>query len=80
MEKNYGTMEKYGTMVKTMLLYRKLWNFDLRRKKLFWITKNYETDGKDYGNIRMILIIIVNVTPGIRKVHDLLWLNPCRER
>ena len=37
----------YGkTMVlwkKTMLPYRKLWHFDLRRKKTWQITKNYET-------------------------------------
>ena len=31
---NNGTMEKnYSTMEKTMVLYRELWNFDLRRKK-----------------------------------------------
>ena len=26
------TMENYGTMEKTMVLYREQWNFDLRRK------------------------------------------------
>ena len=31
---NYGTIEKnYPSMDKTMVLYRELWNFDLRRKK-----------------------------------------------
>ena len=33
MEKNYGTMEK------TMVLYRKLWNFDLIWKKLWYYGK-----------------------------------------
>ena len=27
--KNYGTLEKYGTMEKTMVVYRELWNFYL---------------------------------------------------
>ena len=31
--KNYGTMEK------TMVLYRKLWNFDLLWKKLWYYNK-----------------------------------------
>ena len=48
MEK-YGTMEKtmvlwnygknYGTMEKTMVLYRKLWNFDLLWKDLWYYRK-----------------------------------------
>ena len=37
MEKNYGTLPK------TMVLYRKLWNFDLLWKKLWYYTENYGT-------------------------------------
>ena len=40
MEQNYGTMEK-----KTMVLYRKLWNFDLLWKKTMVLWK------KNYGTI-----------------------------
>ena len=38
-------MEKlnYGTMEKIMVLYRKLWNFDLQWKKLWNFTENYGT-------------------------------------
>ena len=35
-----------------MVLHQKLWNFDLRRRKTWQITKNYETliyNGKSYG-------------------------------
>ena len=35
----YG--KNYGTMEKTMVLYRKLWNFDLLWKKLWYYGKNY---------------------------------------
>ena len=41
-------------MEKTMVLYREEWNFDLRRKKFWEITKNYKTsnyNGKSNGNI-----------------------------
>ena len=37
MGKNYDTIEK------TILLYRKLWNFDLPWKKLCYYKKNYAT-------------------------------------
>ena len=39
--KSYGTLEKknYGTLGKNMILYRKLWNFDLLRKKLWYYGK-----------------------------------------
>ena len=37
-EKNYGTIEN-----KTMILYRKLSNFDLLWKKLWYCGKNYRT-------------------------------------
>ena len=35
--------QNYGTMEKTMVLYRKLWNFDLLWKKLWYYGKNYGT-------------------------------------
>ena len=35
LRKNYGTMEK------TMVLYQKLWNFDLLWKKLWYYGKKY---------------------------------------
>ena len=38
---NYGTNRK--TVAKTMVIYRKLWNFDIRGEKTWLITKNYET-------------------------------------
>ena len=38
-------MEKLRTMKKTMILYRKLWNFDKLWKKL------YGTNEKNYGTI-----------------------------
>ena len=36
-------MEKNGTIQKTMVLYRKLWNFDLPQNKLWYYGKNYGT-------------------------------------
>ena len=34
-EKNYGSLEKkYSTMEKSLLLHRKLWNFDLQWENL----------------------------------------------
>ena len=36
LRKNYDTMKNYGTMEKTMVLYQKLWNFDLPWKKLWY--------------------------------------------
>ena len=35
--------KNYGTMKTTMVLYRKLWNFDLLWKKLRYYGKNYGT-------------------------------------
>ena len=37
----YG--KNYGTMEKTMVLYQKLWSFDLLWKKLWYYRKNYGT-------------------------------------
>ena len=43
-EKNYGAVEKINcTMEKTMLRYRKLWNFDLLWQKVWYYGKNYDT-------------------------------------
>ena len=36
------------TIEETMVLYRKLWNFDLRRKQPQYFTKNYETNNIYY--------------------------------
>ena len=41
-------------MDKTIELNRELWNFDLRRKETWWITKNLETmvyNGKYYDDM-----------------------------
>ena len=44
MEKKLWYYRKhYVTMDKTTVLYMKLWNFDLRRKKHGSLPKNYET-------------------------------------
>ena len=52
LQKTMVLCKNYGTMDKTMVLYRELWNFDLRRKKhdrlpktrklCFIMEKNYE--------------------------------------
>ena len=43
-EQIYSLLRKnYGTMEKTMVLYRKLWNFDLLWKKLRYYGKNHGT-------------------------------------
>ena len=42
MEKLWYYGKNYGTMEKTMILYRKLWNFDLLWKKLWYYGKNYD--------------------------------------
>ena len=41
MEKLWYYGKNYGTMEKTMVLDRKLWNFDLLWKKLWYYGKNY---------------------------------------
>ena len=49
-KRNYGTMENFGTMEKSMVLYRKLWNWISEGKKHGRLSKNYETlinKGKD---------------------------------
>ena len=62
---NYGTMglwlnmENYGTLDKTMVLYRELYNFDLRRKKMI-----------DYKKLRNYSIII---TSWIRMTFFKVW-------
>ena len=43
MEKLWYYGKNYGTMEKTMVLYRKLWNFDLLWKILWYYEKNYDT-------------------------------------
>ena len=43
MEKLWYYGKNYDTMEKTMVLYRKLWNFDLLWKKLWYYEKNYGT-------------------------------------
>ena len=43
-KKNYGAMKKTMVLWKeNMILYRKLWNFDLLWKKLLYYERNYGT-------------------------------------
>ena len=51
MEKLWYYGKNYGTIPKTMILYRKLWNFDLLWKTLWYYGKNYGTMEKNYGTI-----------------------------
>ena len=41
-------------MEKTMILYRKLWNFDLRRKNIvdYQKLRNFDIQWKNYGNVQ----------------------------
>ena len=45
-------------MEKTMILYRKLWNFELQsKKKLWYYGKSYGTMGKNYGTIEKTMVL-----------------------
>ena len=51
----YG--KNYGTMEKTMVLWKKLWNFDLLWKKLWYYGKNYGTMEKNYGTMDKTMVL-----------------------
>ena len=48
------TMENYGTMEKKMVLYREIWNYDLRIKKKhgrYQKVRNLASKRRNYNNI-----------------------------
>lgn len=47
---------KYGTMVKTNILYRKLWNFNLLWKQKPW---HNEKNGTTVGHSICLLVLII---------------------
>ena len=67
--------KNYGTTDKTMVLYRKLWNFDLQRKqkhdRLPKTKKKIELLWKKYGNIPQQLKILKKKLQ--LQNFDLLW-------
>ena len=60
-----------GTMETTMVLYQKLWNFDLQSKKNI-VDQIY--NGNNYGNTPKQLKFLTNIK---LKTIDLLWKNYC---
>ena len=44
-------MKNYGTMEKTMVLWKKLWYYTENYGTLIYFGKNYGTMGKNYGTI-----------------------------
>ena len=67
---SYGKLwyykKNFGTIPKTMVIYRKLWNFDLLWKK------NYGTREKNYSNF---LLGMAGKLPKRRKTQDIHSFN-----